>query len=189
MGSWESCLCDIDEKRLSELVCWKFLTHLLARLCTRLLCFHKMASLIFWSEKWFDAYLQGNVKMQQNQPKDGGKIPVITVKNGTQAFFFIIFLWMGLWNTLVSSFIQALRKHLERRKRHRSDELNVPSVKLNSKTVSIKQFLHQLCCGCRALWFALCFSHYFYYFVLTLKYKQTLSNQHNHVVVSCLLAN
>lgn len=26
--------------------------------------------------------------MKQNQPKDGGKIPVITVKNGTQAFFF-----------------------------------------------------------------------------------------------------
>lgn len=30
--------------------------------------------------------------MKQNQPKDGGKIPVITVKNGTQAFFFFFFM-------------------------------------------------------------------------------------------------
>lgn len=73
----------------------------------------------------------------------------------TRLFFF---LWMGLWNTLVSSFIQALWKHLERRKRHRSDELNVPSVKLNSKTVSIKQCLHQLCCGCHVLSGLLCVS-------------------------------
>lgn len=31
--------------------------------------------------------------MKQNQPKDGGKIPVITVKNGTQAFFFFFHEW------------------------------------------------------------------------------------------------
>lgn len=28
--------------------------------------------------------------MKQNQPKDVGKIPVITVKNGTQALFFFM---------------------------------------------------------------------------------------------------
>lgn len=37
-------LPDIDKKKSSELVCWKFFTHLLANSCTRLMCVYKIVS-------------------------------------------------------------------------------------------------------------------------------------------------